>query len=90
LGVAAGVVLYVVSAFVLFAAGLSFYAVNTGLPFALLIALITAFLVYRRTRHLAPHVKTRTMIFMAGVVAFPLYGFVAVAITRPHTILFFG
>jgi ABC-type Fe3+-siderophore transport system permease subunit len=90
LGVAAGFVLYVVSVFVLFVAGLSFYAVNTALPFALLVALIIAFLVYRRTRRLAPHVNTRALIFMAGVVAFPLYGFVGVAITQPHTILFLG
>ena len=88
LGFAAGIALWAASAFVLFAAGLSFYAINTALPFALLIALVAAPLVYRRTRRLELHVNTRALAFMTGVLAFLLYGVVAVAITEPHTILF--
>jgi hypothetical protein len=89
LGFAAGIALWVASVFVLVAAGLSFYAINTALPLALLIALAAAPVIHRKTRRQA-RINTRALSFLVGVVAFLSYGFIAVAVTAPHTILFLG
>jgi len=88
LGVLAGIALWVVSVFALFALGFSFYAVNTALPVALLAAALMAVILYRRSRIRSPQTLRLILAFFIGASAVLLYGCIAVVLTAPHTIVF--
>jgi hypothetical protein len=89
LGCAAGIALWALSVFALFAFGLSFYAVNTALPVALAAAALMAVLIYRRNRLRSPQTLRLILAFFIGATAILLYGSIAVVLTAPHTIAFF-
>ncbi|SOJ55708.1 hypothetical protein MSIMFB_03189 [Mycobacterium simulans] len=88
LGCVAAIGIWAVSGFVLFAAGLSFYAPTAGLFLGLAVALVGGPLVYLRTRRFRPQSTKLVVAFLAGVLVFLLYGCVAVAIRSPHTVIF--
>lgn len=85
-GVGAALGIWALSAVLLFVVGLSFYAPTTGLFLALAVALVAAPVAYLRVRRRRPHALPHLAYFLAGAVAFLLYGCIAVAITSPHTI----
>ncbi|WP_204802790.1 hypothetical protein [Mycobacterium riyadhense] len=88
LGCVAAIGIWAVSGYVLFVAGLLFYAPTAGLFLGLAVALVGAPLVYLRTRRVRPQSAKLVVAFLAGVLGFLLYGCIAIVIRAPHTIIF--
>lgn len=88
LGCIAAIVVWVLSGFVLFVAGLAFYAPSTGLFLGLWIAIAGTPLVYLRTRRFRPKATKLVVAFLAGILGFLLYGCIGIAIRSPHTVIF--
>lgn len=81
LGATGGIALWAVTVWALFAAGLSFLAVYAAVPVALVVALIAAPLLYRRTQRRRPALRRPLLAFYIGAIGVLLYFLAALMIT---------